>query len=91
MKDSEAVKVGHFKISNGCFLSYPCRHAIINTLDHCNDNETILNGIEIYTLLKKHGLSHIHFDGYAKFVQTDNDTQYERATDYEPERKRKRV
>lgn len=67
MKDCEIVNVGHFKISNVCHLSYPCKHAIIETSnDGIDGDEQLMNGADIFYLLKNNGLSHVHFNCYEK-------------------------
>lgn len=55
-------KIGNFEISNICLLSYPCKH-------HVEDTRTgltqLMNGPDIYNLIKQHGLTYDHFDRYS--------------------------
>lgn len=65
-------QIGDYKVSEMCMQSYPCQHTIVNIQSNIHFT---LDGASFYRLLKKDGLSHPHFDEYARdcnSIQFDN-------------------
>lgn len=52
--------LGKYKISNMCMQSYPCKHWI----EYEDGKHGMMNGDEIYSMLRKEGVYDAHFNAY---------------------------
>jgi len=71
--DEKVYSVGRFKISHTCLETYPCQHYVKDT-ELTNDNYKTMWGKDIFTMLKQHGLSLLHFDKYEEPI-IEQDTE----------------